>query len=748
MIESGARIGDYEVVGTLGSGDFAVVYEVTDESERYALKLAHSSDFALQRLETEADALSKLEHPGIPRLVSRGEHNGLPFIVMSLVPGETLHRGLEERAALNTLYGDVETLAVVESLLEILVHLETHGALVHRDIKSANVMVRRTDLRAALIDFGFAKKHGTTDIRSGDSFWRVGAARYCPPAKLEHPGRADKSHDMFAVGVLAYEMLTGRYPWSAAATGDRDELRRAYRQRLSPIREVQPLVRVEVARFVESLLELRDEHRPDAQSSLESASDLRKNLQPRLPGNFPSSKPLAFPRVLRDSLYGDIRLTEYEWSVLDTPELQRLRWIRQLGFANLVYLGAEHSRLSHSVGTLFRVEQILRSIEDADGMRFDLETRVMARIYALVHDVPHVAHGHTLEDELGLLPRHDRNAERIDRLILSPASKLGAVLQQNEMGRNVRSLFDPSSTISVQAGITELVSGSTGADLLDYIDRDALSCGLDHRVDSALLRQLRLYQRPGEQDARVISLLYSRHGPRFDREFAVESLFRERFAMFMKVYSHPRKLAAAAVLDRAVHEVLTPSVGRRSRLNEEHLEQMPDDVLIEWLRNSPRQAVARCGSMLRGRQLPRPVYRASLLPHPASPATYQEVQADLERRSMLTADGRRRAEADIARAAGVNSEDVFVYLPLRPPGYKRLEHWVSVAEGREGRRDAAHEPIADVRRAHLRLWEAWVYYAGDGIDEDQARARIASEAAALFGRENRLDVPLREDRLF
>lgn len=566
--------------------------------------------------------------------------------------------------------------------------------------------------------------------------------------KLDHPGRADKSHDVFAVGVLGYEMLTGRYPWSAAATGDRDELRRAYRERLSPIRDIQPLVRPEVARFVESLLDLHDEYRPDARTALETASALRQTLQPRLPGNYPSSRPLAFPRVLRDPLYGDIRLTEYEWTVLNTPELQRLRWIRQLGFANLVYPGAEHSRLSHSVGTLFRVEQILRSIEDAEGTHFDPETRIMARLHALVHDVPHVAHGHSLEDELGLLTRHDQNAARIDRLVLSPSSTLGTVLQQNEMGRNVRSLFDPSSTISVQAGISELVSGSTGADVLDYIDRDALSCGLDHRVDSALLRQLRLYQRPGEQDSRVISLLYSRHGPRVDREFAVESLFRERFAMFMKVYSHPRKLAAAAVLDKAVHEVLSPSVGRRSRLQEEHLEQMPDDVLIEWLRNSPRQAVARYGSMLRGRHLPRPVYRANLLPHPASPDTYQEVRTDLDRRTMLTADGRRHSEADLARASGVSPEDVFVYLPLRPPGYKRLEHWVSEAEGREGRRDAAHEPIAEVRRAHLRLWEVWVYYAGDDVDDDQARARIASEAAGLFGRENRLDIPLREDRLF
>lgn len=174
MVNGRTVVGSYEVIKTLGSGDFAVVYEVTEGSDSCALKLAHASEFALQRLETEAEALSQLDHPGVPQLVARGDDNGSPFIVMSLVPGETLRSGLEERATLNTLYGDVEALAVVESLLEILVHLDERGALVHRDIKSANVMVRRTDLRASLIDFGFAKQHGTSDIRSGDSFSRVG----------------------------------------------------------------------------------------------------------------------------------------------------------------------------------------------------------------------------------------------------------------------------------------------------------------------------------------------------------------------------------------------------------------------------------------------------------------------------------------------------------------------------------------------------------------------------------------------
>ncbi len=114
---------------------------------------------------------------------------------------------------------------------------------------------------------------------------------------------------------------------------------------------------------------------------------------------------IALPRVIRNPLHGDIRLTEFEWQLLHTKECQRLRWIKQIGFANLVYPGAEHSRLSHFIGTLFTADRILRSIEERTGTPFNIEERLTARCYALLHDLSHAPYGHTLGGRVGpLLP--------------------------------------------------------------------------------------------------------------------------------------------------------------------------------------------------------------------------------------------------------------------------------------------------------------------------------------------------------
>src|ERR1700676_2276068 len=114
-----------------------------------------------------------------------------------------------------------------------------------------------------------------------------------------------------------------------------------------------------------------------------------------------ATRPIC-PRVFRDPLHGDIRLTEFEWSVLNTSALQRLGYIKQLGTTHYVFRGATHMRILHSLGTLHLIEKIIRSSEDAHGDKINAEMRLVARLYALVHDVTHIPFGHTIEDELGL----------------------------------------------------------------------------------------------------------------------------------------------------------------------------------------------------------------------------------------------------------------------------------------------------------------------------------------------------------
>ena len=118
-------------------------------------------------------------------------------------------------------------------------------------------------------------------MRSDDSFWRVGSARFSPPSKLSRPALADPSHDIFAVGVVAYRMLTGRYPWFVGRSDDFDALRRLQLgQPLIPINEINSYVLPEISTWVSRLLELDDRRRPSAPEAHERLASIVEKLEP------------------------------------------------------------------------------------------------------------------------------------------------------------------------------------------------------------------------------------------------------------------------------------------------------------------------------------------------------------------------------------------------------------------------------------------------------------------------------------
>jgi HD superfamily phosphohydrolase len=152
----------------------------------------------------------------------------------------------------------------------------------------------------------------------------------------------------------------------------------------------------------------------------------------------PSAKRFS---VLRDPVHGDVYLTHEELAVLDTPEMQRLRGVKQLGTAYLVYPGAVHTRFDHSIGVLHvtqrMVEAINRNFElaprDTLGIS-EREARVL-RIAALVHDVTHIPFGHHIEDQAGLFRRHD-SRQRFARA-LAVDTPLGGLLESLGVRRDV-----------------------------------------------------------------------------------------------------------------------------------------------------------------------------------------------------------------------------------------------------------------------------------------------------------------------
>ena len=765
-------IGQWTVLGPLGHpGSFADVYRVSGEGGEFALKLCRRTEQPDEmRMEMEVDALVALApapeeqaaapapgeqapgeqapggtpadmavsppvdgHRSFPRLVDRGRYEGHRFLVMTIAPGLPLKNGIERAEARGAAYGDIETMRILRGLLYAVWQVHQRN-LVHRDIKDGNVLYDDPSGAVTLIDFGFCKGVGMGETITDDSFLRAGAPRFNPPGKLDNPARAEFADDIFAVGVVGYRLLVGEYPWEAGPRQDLSALRAAMEQRqLVPVHERNSRVLRPVSEIISKLLQLQDYRRPNARDALREIVDFLASVrQQQRSGRIARAMRLRYPHRVRDPLYGDVQMTVDEWRVLGTPQVQRLRYLKQLGLTELVFPGATHTRFSHAIGRLARTEQILASIEQREGLIINDDVRRAARIYALTHDVTQIPFGNTIEDELGFFERHDRNRPRAER-VLGDGSELAEALSEIDAGRIV---LDHLAGAESQGIVKQLVTGPVGADVLDYVNRDALFCGLDDRIDSAVLRHFHL-----RESDRLSSVVGDKYGLRWDRAFAVESVLRTRYALFMKVYTNRSKAAASALLGRA----LTAAIHRPDAspyLAEQDLEQHDDESLLSYLRTHSDPAVRAPAEQLRRRQLPRGVYRAVLLPDHADRAERNSCEAELESKRLLTPAGRKENQELIARAAGVPPEKVTIHCPARAPGYRLVRYSISLSANSEVTRQAS---LGELEQKHLNLWELWVF-ADQRLTTTEQDA-VARESQRRVERPNLINIHRKEGRL-
>ncbi|HEV3133711.1 MAG TPA: protein kinase [Acidimicrobiia bacterium] len=237
--------GRYRLDRELARGGMATVWIAEDPllSRRVAVKLllpALAVDEALRlRFRNEAIAAAKLTHPGIVATYDTGDDDGTAYIVMELVEGITLRHLIHERGRLPV----PEAADIASQVADAIEHAHRQG-LVHRDIKPANVLVQ-PDGRVKVTDFGIAKAAGGDDLtRTGTV---VGTARYLAPEQV-NGHKVDGRADVYALGLILYEMLAGSAPFA----GDSDMATAVARltNAPEPIRTARP----EVSRHLEDVV--------------------------------------------------------------------------------------------------------------------------------------------------------------------------------------------------------------------------------------------------------------------------------------------------------------------------------------------------------------------------------------------------------------------------------------------------------------------------------------------------------------
>ena len=276
------RIGDFRVLGLLGRGGMGIVYEAEQEQPRrsVALKVVRPewvTPTALRRFEHEAEVLGWLNHPGIAQVYEAGTWNDggpeLPYFAMELVRGRTLLEWADDEQ-----YTTRERLELFTRVCDAIHHAHQKG-IIHRDLKPSNILVDEHG-QPKVLDFGVARvtqpnlATTTMHTRSGEL---IGTLPYMSPEQVAaDPGGLDTRSDVYALGVIAYELLIGRRPYDLQGKVIHEAARVIVEEEPSSLGAFDPALRGDVETIVAKAVAKEPARRYT--SAEELASDVRRFL--------------------------------------------------------------------------------------------------------------------------------------------------------------------------------------------------------------------------------------------------------------------------------------------------------------------------------------------------------------------------------------------------------------------------------------------------------------------------------------
>ena len=208
----------YSVVRTLGAGNMGVVLLVKKNNHYYAMKILRRENYdpqhhlKVQRFIREAEILSQINHPNVIKIFEYGvsEDEEIPYIVMEFIPGRPLNHHMRSNNFTNN-----QIIYIIRQLAEALAIVHEFGIL-HRDVKPGNIILT-DDLKLKLTDFGIARIENSELTITREI---LGSPAYMAPESFENSIRSDNRSDIFSMGVISYELLTGVKPFHGETIGE------------------------------------------------------------------------------------------------------------------------------------------------------------------------------------------------------------------------------------------------------------------------------------------------------------------------------------------------------------------------------------------------------------------------------------------------------------------------------------------------------------------------------------------------
>ncbi len=254
---------------------------------------------------------------------------------------------------------------------------------------------------------------------------------------------------------------------------------------------------------------------------------------------------------VRDPIYGDIEFDKTELSLLDQPEMQRLRYIRQTGFAHLVYLGANHTRFEHSIGTMEATKELSKSIG---------KDRPELYYAGLLHDIGHGPFSHISEPVISKYLK--KTHEQLGREIVASTGIREIISDSSASLGKVIAYFTKEDKYSI-------ISGAIGSDRIDYLLRDSYYTGVAYGVIDYSRIKSKIAEYKGK------TAIYEQGIS------AAESLLIARLFMFRNVYLHHTCIIAGEMFAKAAERAI-----EEGALDPKNFAKMRDDEALAALMNA------------------------------------------------------------------------------------------------------------------------------------------------------------------